>query len=226
MKNSIIVIFVVFSCLHSGDAFAIKARIVDGRTANIGQFPYYAYLDIEKSNGSNAGCGASIISDGWLISAAHCLTDAQRVNVLIGEYRLNKVGLGYRPIVVQPHRFHIHPQNDIGLFHATIFLNIKLIQNSLQHIEINIFLRCSINQFATKNSVFDVCTANTFPHKLLFTNRCRCHCCWLRENQRQVQCITAIEICTFKTDSVDRLCTSLPGQNFVWFVYLCEELFK
>lgn len=121
MKYSIIVTFVVFICLRSGDAFSIEARIVDGRTANLGQFPYYAYLDINKSNGSTAGCGASIISGNWLISAAHCLADARSVNVHIGEYLLNRPVLGYKPIVVQPYGFHIHPQNDIGLFNATIF---------------------------------------------------------------------------------------------------------
>lgn len=121
MKSSIIVIFVAFICLRSRYAYSIKARIVNGQTANLGQFPFYVYLDINKTNGSSAGCGASIISGNWLISAAHCLADAHSVNVHVGEYLLNRPVLGYKPIVVQPHGFHIHPQNDIGLFDDTGF---------------------------------------------------------------------------------------------------------
>lgn len=124
MKNSIFVLFVVFIYFSSNDAFEIKARIVDGRTASFGQFPFYAYLDIKQSNGSSSACGATIMSAEWLISAAHCLTTAQSVNVHIGEYLLNIPVLGYRPIVVQPDSFHIHPQNDIGLFDITLSWNL------------------------------------------------------------------------------------------------------
>lgn len=116
MRNSIIVILVVFICFCSSNAFKIKPRIIDGRRAGPGQFPYYAYLDIKLSNGTNAVCGASIISSEWLLSAAHCLKNAQNVRVHLGEYLLNNPEPGHTPIVVQSDGFHVHPQNDIGMF--------------------------------------------------------------------------------------------------------------
>lgn len=121
MRNSIIVILVVLICFCSSNAFKIQPRIIDGRKAHPGQFPYYAYLDVKLSNGSISVCGASIINHEWLITAAHCLQDAQSVDVHLGEYLLNNPEPGHTPIIVQPHGFHIHPQNDIGI-------NLKLSQ--------------------------------------------------------------------------------------------------
>lgn len=162
MRNSNIVIYVVLICCCSTNAFKIKPRIVDGQKADSGQFPYYAYLDIKLSNGSNAVCGASIISDEWLISAAHCLNNAQSVNVHVGDYLLNKPEPGHTPIVVQPNGFHSHPQNDIGIFDIITFSTFYTKFIKLKFL----LLKRSINSSVTKNCVFDICTASTFSHKL------------------------------------------------------------
>lgn len=143
MKSSIIVVFVVFICCCRSNAFKIQARIVDGQTAKIGEFPYYAYLDVRRLNSSNSGCGASIISAEWLISASHCLTNAHSVSVHFGEYLLNRPILGYRPIVVEPKGFFIHPQNDIGWF--DIAWTKKPILNLSFTFKIKFLFNCSVN---------------------------------------------------------------------------------
>lgn len=45
-------------------------RIVGGFRVDISQVPWQASLQLEGSH----KCGASIISDKWLLTAAHCVT--------------------------------------------------------------------------------------------------------------------------------------------------------
>ncbi len=45
-----------------------EGRIVGGHTANPGQFPFIASL---RTNSNFHFCGGSIISDRWVVSAAH-----------------------------------------------------------------------------------------------------------------------------------------------------------
>lgn len=46
-------------------------RIVSGNNAVINQFPFYVYIVVKLTAGS-AGCGGSLISDRWVLSAGHC----------------------------------------------------------------------------------------------------------------------------------------------------------
>lgn len=118
MKSSIFVSLVVFIRFFSCDAFKIQQRIVDGRKAGPGQFPYYMYLKLKKLNGEDSVCGASLINDEWLITAAHCLQNVRHANVHFEDYLLDRPKLGHILIVVQSNRFYIHPSyppNDIGM---------------------------------------------------------------------------------------------------------------
>ena len=47
-----------------------NGRIIAGKTAQKGAWPWQVLL---KSNGQ-AGCGGSLISADWVVTAAHCVT--------------------------------------------------------------------------------------------------------------------------------------------------------
>lgn len=66
-------ILLLFSQFFSIESQEKSQRIVRGYEAEIGQFPFYVFLRITESDGSKASCGATLISDQWLVTAAHCI---------------------------------------------------------------------------------------------------------------------------------------------------------
>ncbi|XP_049866204.1 trypsin-like [Pectinophora gossypiella] len=64
----------------------MEGRIVHGSDADIEQFPHSAYLAIscaQKNLSETYGCGASVISQMFLLSAAHCLDECDPVRSII-----------------------------------------------------------------------------------------------------------------------------------------------
>ena len=53
-----------------GKSSHANARVIAGKTAQKGAWPWQVLL---KSNG-RAGCGGSLISADWVVTAAHCVT--------------------------------------------------------------------------------------------------------------------------------------------------------
>lgn len=51
----------------------IQPRIINGVDSQRGQFPYYAYLELFRSSKSGSACGAAILNENWLLTAAHCI---------------------------------------------------------------------------------------------------------------------------------------------------------
>lgn len=48
-------------------------RIVNGNTARNDQFPWHVSIIGSFSTGSSLLCGGSLISDEWVLTAAHCV---------------------------------------------------------------------------------------------------------------------------------------------------------
>lgn len=51
----------------------IVGRITGGELARANQFPFQVGLSIEEPNDLFSWCGASLISDRYLLTAAHCV---------------------------------------------------------------------------------------------------------------------------------------------------------
>lgn len=126
MKSLFVISLIVFSCLKIANGTILKPRIVNGYKAKLNQFPFYVFLDLiypiyeDKEQDS---CGSAIISDEWLITAGHCLSDAEKVIAHFGITRLKDISRpGHQAITITKENFQWHPHyiefmswNDIGL---------------------------------------------------------------------------------------------------------------
>ncbi|XP_076376155.1 chymotrypsin-2 [Megalopta genalis] len=101
---------------------ALVPRIVGGRNATPGKFPYQACI-LKRSYFI---CGGSIISENLILTAAHCIygESASDIEVVVGTYTLPlwKPAIKYSPQKLIWHA-HYNPQkdflNDIGLIWLT-----------------------------------------------------------------------------------------------------------
>jgi len=71
-----------------------STRIVGGRPADPDEWPWLAALVHKQGSGSGQYCGATLISDNHVITAAHCLKPFNKDDILIklGEYDFNQNG--------------------------------------------------------------------------------------------------------------------------------------
>ncbi|KAH8378841.1 hypothetical protein KR009_001728, partial [Drosophila setifemur] len=97
----------------------IGGRISGGQLASENQFPYQVGLSIEEPNDLFSWCGAALISDRYLLTAAHCVENAKAINYYVGAVQR----LSPRQLIrtSQP-EVHLHPgwnnqslENDIAL---------------------------------------------------------------------------------------------------------------
>ena len=52
--------------------FVTAEKIINGQLATVGQFPWQVAI-ISTGFFKNGVCGGSLISDVWILTAAHCL---------------------------------------------------------------------------------------------------------------------------------------------------------
>jgi trypsin len=106
-------------------------KIIGGQTANRGQFPYFTDL-LEEWNGrwERVTCGASLIHDDAVLTAAHCIdSTSARMEVIVGAYdhsdrQTYRDNGGQRFARVRSSRITVHSgynprttQNDIAIIH-------------------------------------------------------------------------------------------------------------
>lgn len=113
------------ACAIIAQTHKITPRIVDGQSANRGQFPYYVYVETFDDTTIGAGCGGALISPDFVLTAAHCLKQAtDHVIVHLGVAQIHTTQQGMDKMTVEPNRFHMYPYhislayvNDIALIH-------------------------------------------------------------------------------------------------------------
>ncbi|XP_055599208.1 collagenase-like [Uranotaenia lowii] len=66
-----------------------QTRIVNGNFAVLGQFPYFAQIFLTV-DGFNSLCGGSIISNRWILTAAHCADGVSRFQIFVGSVEITK----------------------------------------------------------------------------------------------------------------------------------------
>lgn len=104
-------------------------RIVGGETARPGQFPYQVSLRVPiRVNGTQVythNCGGSIISNRWIVSAAHCTqlgnSNPSRVQIFVGAHNYSNDGQSHTldRIVNHPRYNSGRFLNDISLLQTT-----------------------------------------------------------------------------------------------------------
>lgn len=75
MNTLIKAVILVLSTTCAGTfAHAEKTRIINGKSANITSYPWLAsiYIGSEADPDNGSGCGGSLISSRWVLTAAHC----------------------------------------------------------------------------------------------------------------------------------------------------------
>lgn len=79
-----------------------SSRIVGGADAELGQFPYQASL---RSDWNFHFCGGTIITDRWVLTAAHCTIWRGTVNtfVVVGSISLSSGGISYNSSLIINH---------------------------------------------------------------------------------------------------------------------------
>lgn len=138
---SVFLVGPIFAASWQPKNFEIKPRIHGGFYAQKGQFTYMVSLRLNKRH----FCGAALISERWVISAAHCVLDdranASNVEIVVEPYHFAHDGVSYQVEQIISHDdFDVDlALNDISLLQTATPIqfgkNIQPIQISNQWIE-------------------------------------------------------------------------------------------
>uniref|UniRef100_UPI00358EC990 coagulation factor IX-like n=1 Tax=Myxine glutinosa TaxID=7769 RepID=UPI00358EC990 len=148
-----------FRSLHN-----IQKRIVDGRAAEPGAFPWQALiLARERPNGEQRFGGGAILTSRWLLTASHLLLPRQKqfgpqkplppsgLDVFVGLHEIRKRSEAVRPVVESVHLHvgfdHRSYDNDIALlrlktpipFGSTIMPVCLPFGNKPSHVDVTVF---------------------------------------------------------------------------------------
>ncbi|CAH2301623.1 transmembrane protease serine 11B [Pelobates cultripes] len=112
-----------YSVCGIGGPTKSSAKIVGGTNASPGAWPWQASLHL----GGIHSCGASLISDTWLVTAAHCFdwnTDVNAWTVVLGSINLTSgSGLKLEKIIIYENYTSTTHANDIALIKLSTPVN-------------------------------------------------------------------------------------------------------
>ncbi|XP_038051942.1 uncharacterized protein LOC119724798 isoform X2 [Patiria miniata] len=106
---------------------SLQFRIVNGTKVEMGGWPWMAYLRFDNVTDGGIFCGATLISDRWLTTAAHCVENSlglQTSNIVVGDIHLMEESPHHQTVPIE--RIYSHPgyntkilNNDIALLKLT-----------------------------------------------------------------------------------------------------------
>ncbi|CAG2107386.1 unnamed protein product [Medioppia subpectinata] len=113
-------------------------KIMGGSHAYMGEWPWMVRL-LSCSDGHCYGCGGSLISDQWVLTAAHCVDQCERIYASLGEHNRedsgnNEVHLSIIENIVHKDYNNKSLANDIALLRLSESLDLSGSHNHLEPI--------------------------------------------------------------------------------------------
>ncbi|XP_077009596.1 vitamin K-dependent protein C [Tamandua tetradactyla] len=95
----------------------VDPRIIQGKPTRWGESPWQVILLDSKKK---LACGAVLIHTHWVLTAAHCMEDAKKLFVRLGEYDLRRfekweVNVDIKEVVIHPNYSRRTTDNDVAL---------------------------------------------------------------------------------------------------------------
>ncbi|RZC38657.1 brachyurin-like, partial [Asbolus verrucosus] len=97
----------------------VGGRIIGGKSAYAGQFPFAAAINVQTAN-SKFFCGGTLISNRWILTAGQCVDGAVLFTIHLGTNNLveddsYRVTVATSEYVINPNYNPLTLENDIGL---------------------------------------------------------------------------------------------------------------
>lgn len=117
---------VLLTLYHPYECIQLQPRIVNGHSSERGQFPFYAFLDIKFRFQPKKVfiCGGSLVSNQWILTAAHCIYNATKIAVHLGPLEQDEYEEGRHVFFARKKHFYMHPEYD----EETLWNDIALIK--------------------------------------------------------------------------------------------------
>lgn len=91
----------------------IKSKIMNGFASKRNQYPFYAFLIMKSATKNISWCGGSLISNQFVLTAAHCTQSAVKMSVHLGTWEVKKSNeTGRHSEFIQKENIFIHPHYD------------------------------------------------------------------------------------------------------------------